>query len=40
MGFADHTPDGRFGGFVMDPEPVEVGEDGLLRVLRQDKAAE
>jgi beta-fructofuranosidase len=40
MGFADHTPDGRFGGFVMNPEPVAVGEDGLLRVLRQDKAAE
>jgi beta-fructofuranosidase len=40
MGFADHAPDGSFGGFVMDPEPVVVGDDGSLRVMRQDRAAE
>ncbi len=40
MGFADHAEGGHFGGYVMDPEPVIVDENGLLRVLREAQAAE
>ena len=40
MGFADQGADGHFVGHVMDPEPVVIGPDGRLRVIRQDKAAE
>ena len=40
MGFADHGPDGHFGGYVMDPEPVEIDDNGLLRVVREARAAE
>lgn len=32
LGFRDNL-DGAFGGFVMDPEPVIVDEQGLLRVV-------
>jgi beta-fructofuranosidase len=32
LGFADGGKD-KFGGYVMDPEPVVAGEDGLLQVL-------
>ena len=32
LGFADGGKD-KFGGYVMDPEPVTVGADGLLRVV-------
>lgn len=39
MGFADSGPD-TFIGHVMDPEPVEVGADGLLTVRRLSHAAE
>jgi beta-fructofuranosidase len=39
MGFADGGKD-RFGGYVMDPEPVTVGPDGLLRVTPTPLAAE
>ena len=39
MGFADSGPD-TFIGHVMDPEPVEVGADGLLTVRRLSQAAE
>jgi beta-fructofuranosidase len=31
LGFADGGKD-RFGGFIMDPEPVTLGRDGLLHV--------
>jgi beta-fructofuranosidase len=40
LGFNDHAPDGQFGGFVMDPEPVEIDEDGRLSVQRPPQAAE
>ena len=39
MGFADSGPD-TFIGHVMNPEPVEVGADGLLTVRRLSQAAE
>jgi beta-fructofuranosidase len=39
LGFADGGKD-HFGGYVMDPEPVVVGEDGLLQVQSLAKAAE
>jgi len=39
LGFADGGKD-KFGGYVMDPEPVEVGKDGLLHVVPGRKAAE
>ena len=39
LGFADGGKD-RFGGYVMDPEPVQVGADGLLRVVPLSQAAE
>lgn len=39
MGFADGGKD-KFGGYVMDPEPIVVGPDGLLRVQPLAKAAE
>jgi beta-fructofuranosidase len=35
MGFADGGKD-KFGGVIMDPEPVTLGPDGLLRVTRKD----
>lgn len=38
LGFADGGRD-RFGGYVMDPEPVIVGPDGLLTVTQRAKAA-
>ena len=31
LGFA-HGPEGQFGGYIMDPEPVTAGPDGLLTV--------
>ena len=34
MGFNDQAPDGKFGGYVMDPDPVVQSEDGLLHVMR------
>lgn len=40
MGFSDQRPDGHFGGFVMDPEPVEIDNNGLLHVVRAAQAAE
>ena len=39
MGFADNGK-AHFGGYVMDPEPVVVGSDGLLSVIPVAKAAE
>ncbi|MGV8834061.1 MAG: hypothetical protein ACOH2N_18990 [Devosia sp.] len=39
MGFADGGKD-KFGGYVMDPEAVIVGEDGLLSVIPSAQAAE
>ena len=39
LGFADGGKD-RFGGTVMDPDPVELGADGLLRVVPPRLAAE
>ncbi|WP_299908520.1 levansucrase [uncultured Paracoccus sp.] len=39
LGFADHTPEG-FGGYVMDPEPVLIGRNGLLSVEPQTETAE
>lgn len=39
MGFADGGHD-NFKGYVMDPEPVDIGADGRLTVRRQAQAAE
>ncbi len=39
LGFADGGKD-RFGGYVMDPEPVTVAEDGLLHIPPMARAAE
>jgi beta-fructofuranosidase len=39
LGFADGGKD-VFGGYVMNPEPVVVGEGGLLHVQPIAKAAE
>jgi beta-fructofuranosidase len=39
LGFADGGKE-NFGGYVMDPEPVTVGPDGLLRVTPTSLAAE
>jgi beta-fructofuranosidase len=39
MGFADGGK-AQFGGYVMDPDPVELGPDGLLRVVPNKMAAE
>ena len=39
MGFADGGKE-HFGGYVMDPEPVVVGPDGLLTVQQMSRAAE
>jgi beta-fructofuranosidase len=39
MGFADGGRD-RFGGYIMDPEPVVIEGNGLLRVVAVAKAAE
>lgn len=39
VGFADGGKD-RFGGYVMDPEPVTVAPDGLLHVTPLSQAAE
>jgi beta-fructofuranosidase len=39
LGFADGGKT-KFGGYVMDPEPVTVGPDGLLHVSPQAQAAE
>lgn len=35
LGFADGGRD-RFGGHIMDPEPVTLGQDGLLRVTPEE----
>ncbi|WP_417522622.1 levansucrase [Marinovum sp.] len=40
LGFNHTAPDGAFGGFVMDPDPVVHQEDGLLKVVRPSLAAE
>ncbi len=40
MGFRDTGHDGHFGGYVMDPEPVIIDKDGLLRVQRDAPATE
>ncbi|ROU03382.1 levansucrase [Histidinibacterium lentulum] len=40
MGFADHPDGTTFVGHVMDPEPVELTGDGLLRVVPARQAAE
>jgi beta-fructofuranosidase len=40
LGFADHGPDGHFGGYVMDPELVEIDDSGFLHVVREARAAE
>ena len=40
LGFADRPDGSDFIGHVMDPEPVEVMEDGLLRIAPYLKAAE
>ncbi|MEJ2022258.1 MAG: levansucrase [Maritimibacter sp.] len=40
MGFADHDADGEFLGYVMDPEPVEIDENGFLHVVPEQQAAE
>lgn len=40
LGFNHTAPDGSFGGFVMDPEPVVQQQDGLLKVERPSLAAE
>lgn len=39
LGFADGGKD-RFGGYVMDPEPITISADGLLHVSPLAKAAE
>lgn len=39
LGFADNGKSD-FGGYVMDPEPVVVGSDGLLSVVPNQQAAE
>ena len=39
LGFADH-PDGTFIGHVMDPEPVEIDDEGRLHVRAAAHAAE
>ncbi|MGL4238244.1 levansucrase [Tabrizicola sp.] len=39
LGFADHVPGG-FGGYIMDPETVIVGPNGLLNVQHRAHAAE
>ena len=39
LGFADRGKE-NFGGFITDPEPVELGPDGLLRVVPQPQATE
>lgn len=38
LGFADGG-NGLFGGFIMDPEPVEVSSDGRLQVVPQQQKA-
>ena len=38
LGFADGGKD-KFGGYIMDPEPVTVGADGLLRVVTPQPSA-
>jgi beta-fructofuranosidase len=40
MGFADKGADGQFQGVILDPEPVEVLEDGRLIVRSHPQAAE
>jgi beta-fructofuranosidase len=40
LGFRDTGDDGHFGGYVMDPETVVIDSNGLLRVLRDEQAAE
>ena len=39
LGFAD-SGKATFGGYIMDPEPVTVGPDGLLHVEPLAQAAE
>lgn len=40
MGFANHDTEGHFIGHVMDPDPVEIDENGDLHVRRDAQAAE
>ena len=40
LGFADRPDGGDFVGHVMDPEPVEIRQDGQLRIAPQRQAAE
>ena len=40
LGFADRPDGGEFVGHVMDPEPVEIRQDGQLRIAPQRQAAE
>jgi beta-fructofuranosidase len=40
IGFADRDEGGRFGGYLLDPEPVTVDADGLLRLQARPAAAE
>ena len=39
LGFADNGKE-NFGGYVMNPEPVVVGADGLLQIIQLAQAAE
>jgi len=40
LGFRDTGDDGHFGGYVMDPEPVIVDDNGHLKVVRTSSPAE
>lgn len=40
LGFRDTAEDGHFGGYIMDPEPVETDDNGLLRVVRKPGAGD
>lgn len=40
LGFSDVAPDGRFGGYVLDPVPVTMDDSGLLAVAPPSTAAE
>jgi beta-fructofuranosidase len=40
LGFADRGPDDHFLGHVMDPEPIDIDTQGMLRVRSRDQAAE
>ncbi|MFV0360480.1 levansucrase [Tropicimonas sp.] len=40
MGFRDNGPDDRFAGYIFDPQPVAVGDDGLLALTPQSAEGE